>query len=97
MILEVLFGCCEIFPPKQIQRKLWRIFPKFPDLACLESLYFWSQRGVRLVRFRRKKRARNGSTLSKPNEARIWTVLKIVRFCALAAFKPLRDLKRTCR
>src|SRR5436189_1083559 len=54
-------------------------------------------REVRLVRFRREKRARNDSTSSRPNNGQIWTVLDFAHFSALAAFEPPRDLKTTCR
>src|SRR2546430_14225942 len=55
--------------------------------------YAWSSFGSISTQETRSKRL----DVVEAKNPQIWIVLDIIHFSDLAAFKPLRDLKRTCR
>src|SRR3954471_19925436 len=72
-------------------------FSKIPRVSLfrvpLFLAYEWSSFGSISTQETRSKRL----DVVEAKNPQIWTVLDIVHFRALAAFKPFRDLKRTCR
>src|SRR3954471_19662992 len=97
MILEVLFGCCEIFSTLRNTKETLANFSKIPRVSLfrvpLFLVYAWSSFGSIPMHETRSKRL----DVVEAVFTQICPVLEIIYFSALAAFKPLRYLKITCR
>src|SRR3954468_7085839 len=97
MILEVLFGCCEIFSTQANTKETLANFSKIPRVSLFRVPLFlgyaWSSFGSTPTQETRSKRL----DVVEAVFTQICPVLEIINFSNFAAFKPLQDLKRTCR
>src|SRR3954465_13338442 len=92
-----VFSCVVKFSTLRNTKETLANFFKIPRVSLfrvpLFLVYAWSSFGSIPTQEARSKRL----DVVEAVFTQIWTVLNIVHFSALAAFKPLRDLKRTCR
>src|SRR3954467_7515848 len=96
MYRSVFVGCCK-FPTIENLKETPANFSKIPRVSLFRVptflVYAWSSFGSIPTQETRSKRL----DVVEAVFTQIWTVLCFTRFSAFAAFKPLRDLKRTCR
>src|SRR2546430_8262447 len=96
MKLEVYLDCVK-FPTIENLKETLANFSKIPRVSLfgvpLFLVYAWSSFSSIPTQETRSKRLDVVEAVFN----QICPLLKIIRFSDLAAFKPLRDLKRTCR
>src|SRR5436189_5096397 len=96
MILEVFWSVVKFSTLRNTKETLAN-FSKIPRVSLfrvpLFLVYAWSSFGSFPTQETPSKRL----DVVEAVFTQIWTVLCFARFSAFAAFKPLRDLKRTCR
>src|SRR3954470_584463 len=96
MKIEVFIRGCKFSTIENLKETLANFF-KIPRVSLfrvpLFLAYAWSSFGSISTQETRSKRL----DVVEAKNPQIWTVLDIVHFRALAAFKALRVLKRTCR
>src|SRR4051812_15865069 len=95
-IRSVIWSCCKFFHPPNTKETLAN-FSKISRVSLfrvpLFLVYAWSSFGSIPTQETRSKRL----DVVEAVFIQICPVLEIIRFSALTAFKPLRDLKITCR
>src|SRR3954465_1132509 len=95
--IEVFLFDVEKFPTIENLKETLANFFKIPRVSLfrvpLFLVYAWSSFGSIPTQETRSKRL----DVVEAVFTQIWTVLCFARFSAFGAFKPLRELKRTCR